>query len=89
MPHPRYSADEIAERGKAIYERELRSRLEPQHRGQVVVINIETGEHEVDTDHLAASNRAAARHPGAPLFALRIGYPTLGRIGGRFRKAAP
>ena len=33
--------------------------------------------------HLAAAERALAWRPDAPLFAMRIGYPTLGRIGAR------
>jgi hypothetical protein len=45
------------------------------------VINVETGAYELGEDHVAVSDRAAAKHPGAPLFAVRIGYPTLGRMG--------
>jgi hypothetical protein len=45
------------------------------------VINVETGDYELGDDHLAVSDRAAARHPGGPLFAVRVGYPTLGWIG--------
>ena len=52
-----------------------------------LVINIDTGEFEIDADHLTASNRAAAKHPGAPLYAMRIGSPTLGRLGSRSRVA--
>jgi hypothetical protein len=74
---------DIAARGERIYQDRLRSQLEPQHRGQFVVIDVDTGEYELDTDHLAASDRAAAKRPGAPLYAVRIGSPSLGRIGGQ------
>lgn len=75
--------EEIADRGHKLYEKELRHHLEPQHTGEYLVIDVETGEFEIDRDHLAASDRAAAKRPNAPLYAMRIGSPTIGRIGMR------
>lgn len=40
---PRYSAEEIAQRGDEIYEREVRARVEAGNHGKVVAIDIETG----------------------------------------------
>ncbi len=74
--------EQIAERGAKVYAEKLRPLLEPQYNGKFVVIDIETGEYEVGADHLAASDRAAAKCPGAPLYATRIGSRSLGRIGG-------
>lgn len=74
---------EIVERGTQIYESRLRQLLEPQHNGEYVVIDVETGDYEVDADHLVASDRAAQKRPGAPLYATRVGFRSLGRIGGR------
>jgi len=73
----------IVELGERVYEERLRHQLEPQHNGKFVVIDVETGEYELDEDHLAASDRAAAKRPGAPLYAMRVGSRTLGRVGGR------
>jgi hypothetical protein len=73
----------IAQRGQRIYEQQLRQLLEPAHNGKYVVIDVDTGEYELDADHLAASDRAAAKHPNASLYATRVGSPTLGRVGGR------
>lgn len=77
------SAGEITQRGTRIYEERLRSILEPQHNGKYVVIDVETGEYELDEDHLAASDRAAAKRTGALLYATRVGSRSLGRVGGR------
>ena len=85
MPHPQYSADEIVSRGKALYEQHIRPKVQPGDEGKFLVIDIDTGDYGIDRDHLAASNRAAEKRPGAPLFAMRIGYPTIGRIGARLR----
>ena len=81
MGHPHYSTDEIVARGKEIYEKQLREHLEPQNIGKFLVIDIETGEYEMDEDDLAASRRAARKKPGGARFGMRIGSPTSGTIG--------
>ena len=72
---------EIVQRGKALYEQQIRAEVEADNLGKVLVINVETGEYEMDADHLTASTRAAAKFPGAPRYAMRIGARALGRIG--------
>lgn len=88
MGHPRYSNEEIVRRGEEIYERDLRAILEPGNVGKVVVIDIETGEYEVDEDHLAASRRARAKRRDALLYGKRIGYPAVAKIGGSWGRPA-
>ncbi|MBI3948730.1 MAG: hypothetical protein HY321_22665 [Armatimonadetes bacterium] len=83
MPNTVLSREEIVRRGEAIYDQQIRPKVEAANRGEYLVLDLETGDYEIDTDHVAASDRVAAKHPGAPLFAMRIGYPTLARIGGR------
>jgi hypothetical protein len=81
MGHSRYTTDEIAARGKAIYEQQIRDQVEPQHLGKFLILDIETGDYEVDEDEFAASRRAHARHPDGAFFGLRVGYKTSGTIG--------
>lgn len=77
------TAAEIAERGRAIYEREIRAKVEePANKGKILVLDIDSGDYEIDEDHLTASDRACAKHPDGVFFGLRIGYPALGKIGG-------
>ena len=82
-PLPSPSSRQTVERGIRIYDEQLRHLLEPARNGCYVVIDVDTGEYEVDEDHLAASDRAAAKRPGARLYARRVGSRTLARIGGR------
>ncbi len=82
MPYPQYTPDEVAQRGEAMYEQQIRARVESAHRGQFVVIDIETGAYELDADDLAATKRALAKRPGAVLYGFRIGSPTAYRLGG-------
>ena len=74
---------EIVRRGQEIYERAIRAQVEPEHKGKLLVINIETGEYEMDADDAAALDRAKARFGRAKTFTLRVGYPTAYRLGQR------
>lgn len=65
MPHPRFTNEEIARRGEEIYASRLRDSLEKEHKGQVVIIDIESGEYEIGHDSLAANKRALEKRPGA------------------------
>jgi hypothetical protein len=78
---PRYSAEETARRGDAIYERDIRPHVEGQHHGQVVAIDIESGAYVIDDNALAASERLLAQRPGAEIWCVRVGHRALHRIG--------
>ena len=83
MGHPRFSSEEIARRGQELYDRQIRPQVETEGNiGKILVVDIETGEYEIDDDHLAATYRALDKHPDAALYSIRIGYPTLASIGG-------
>ncbi|MCE2399429.1 hypothetical protein J4G08_00920 [Candidatus Poribacteria bacterium] len=84
MPYTNYTAKEIASRGETIYKREIRDRVEPKHKGKFLVIDIETGEYEINTDDLIATKRLLAKHPNAVVYGLQIGFSTAYRIGGHF-----
>lgn len=82
MPSAKYSREGVAERGEAIYERDIRARVERENRGKYLVLDIETGEFEIDQDDLAATKRLMAKCPDAVVYGLRIGYPAAYRLGG-------
>ena len=81
MPGAKYSREEVATRGEAIYEREIRHKVESQSKGQYLVLDIETGEYEINPDDLVATKQAMAKRPDAVLYGLRIGYPAAYRLG--------
>jgi hypothetical protein len=88
MPKSPYTPDEVVRRGKELYEKQIRAQVEQQHHGEIVVIDIDSGDYEVAADHLPAARRARAKHPDGALFAVRVGYPALARIGGRSTRRA-
>jgi hypothetical protein len=81
MSTHRLSAEEIARRGEEIYHRDLLASVEAMNKGKFLVIDIETGDYEIDDDDLTATRRLLARHPTAETYGVRIGYPTAYRIG--------
>ena len=80
---PRYSMEEFARRGEEIYERDIRPQVESDHKGEILAIDIETGDWEMDPDEITASHRLLARRPDAQIWARRIGFPYLRRFGHR------
>ncbi len=81
MPHPRYSSAEIVERGQALYDRKVEQKLVDADRGKMLVLDIETGEYELDRDEMAALMRARQKRPDAPFYVVRVGHPTAFRLG--------
>jgi hypothetical protein len=83
MPHARLTNEEIDRRGQELYDRQIRAQVEtPENTGKQIVIDVETGEYEIDDDGLKASRRLMAKHPDAALYGLRIGYNAVYTIGG-------
>jgi len=84
-PQPRYSKDEHARRGTALYEQQVRPQVEAGNHGRIVAIDVDTGAFEVAEDTLTASQRLLARHPDAQIWCVRIGHPAVHRFGPRVR----
>lgn len=80
---PRYSKEEFAKRGEAIFESEICSTLKGRKPLDFVLIDIETGEFEVDADEDVASDRLTARVPDAQIWMRRVGSRISRRFGGR------
>ena len=80
---PRYSKEEFAQRGDALYETEIRSQVEAGNDGKIVAIDIETGAFEVADDLLAASKRLLAKVSDPQTWFVRIGHPAVDHFGAR------
>jgi hypothetical protein len=78
---PRYSKEEFARRGDEIYERDILPHLKREDEGKLVLIDIETGDYEIDADELAASDRLLARRPDAQVWFRRVGSRYVRRFG--------
>lgn len=79
--HPRYSKEEHARLGTAIYDQQVRPQVEAGNHGKIVAIDVATGAFEVADDTLMASERLLARHPDAQIWCVRIGHRGVHRFG--------
>lgn len=78
---PRYSKEEFARLGRAIYESEVRLQVEEENYGKIVAIDIETGAFEVADNSVNASKQLLNRYPDAQIFCIRIGHRAVHRFG--------
>ncbi len=75
-----YSPEEITARGEAIYREQIRNLMETTEKGKFVIIDIETGDYEIDSRDVTATLKLLER-PDAVTYGVRIGYRTAYRIG--------
>ena len=68
------SAEEWIAQGQRVYDSQVRAFVETEvNIGKHVVVNVETGEYEMDRSALAATQRALARWPASALFGAQVG----------------
>ena len=82
-------ARNIVTRGQSIYDEKIRHKVEDSERGKFAVIDVYSGDYEIDSRHAVASRRLVARHPGAITYPVRIGQPTAYKFGFRSRFRTP
>jgi hypothetical protein len=56
LGHPRYTKEEIVSRGKSIYDQQIWAKVEPGQIGKFLIIDIETGDYDLDDPVLSHSN---------------------------------
>ena len=79
---PRRPIDETARLGDAIYERDIRSKVEADHHGRIVAIDVDSGDYAVADTALAAADALRERRSVVDVWAIRVGYRTLRTFGG-------
>jgi hypothetical protein len=78
----RDAARDLGDRAWELYER-LRPQVEtPENIGKLIVMDVDSGDYEIDVMGIETSRRLQERHPGAILYAIRIGYKAVETLGG-------
>jgi len=54
--------------------------LEPEHNGKYLLLDVETGEYEMDADQVVAMQRARAKHQDSLFYFLRVAYRACGHM---------
>ena len=76
------SGQQIGQRGQALYDQTIKAQVEEANRGKFLILDVNTGDYEIDAEDLTASERLLARKPDAVLFGVRIGHRAAYRLGG-------
>jgi hypothetical protein len=77
----RHSLEETARLGDAIYEETVRARVEPEHVGKVVAIDVDTGDYALGENGLSAARSLRVRQPDAEVWLVRVGSRAYYRFG--------
>jgi hypothetical protein len=87
MVPPNISDREIARRGRDLYDRTIRARVETvENIGRIISIDIDTGNYEIGEDLLDLSTRLQLKSPHAIIWAERIGFNAVYAVGGTLTK---
>lgn len=81
---PTLSKEETARLGKKMYQREIRRRVDANHVGEVVAIDVDTGIWAIGHDVLEAVDGLRGQSPEAVnVWSERVGYRAMASFGGR------
>ena len=72
LPWQPFDSRELAEKGKAIYEK-IKDRLEAEHMGEIVVIEVDSGDYFIGKTGLEAVDKAKEKYPNKIFYGIRIG----------------
>ena len=75
------SPAEIVKIGKAIYENDVLPNIPHVKKGMMVVLDIASGDYEVDIQGADAGRRLKRRRPDAVMYTARVGYSAVYRTG--------
>jgi hypothetical protein len=89
MPYSTLSSQEIARRGKELYDRSIRAKVETEENiGKIISINVETGDYEIGYDLVETSLRLRAKQADSALWGERIGFNAVYAVGGTLVRTA-
>jgi hypothetical protein len=69
-----YEPGEITARGEAIYRELIGSQIGPVEKGTFVVIDVDSGDYEIDARDATATRRLLKRKPAAVTYGVRVGH---------------
>lgn len=77
---------DLTRRGIEFYEKHLKAELEPEHNGEFVAIEPDSGRYFLDKDEVQVILKARAEMPDKLFYFGRVGYDYAHKIGGSWLK---
>lgn len=69
-----YKPGEVTDLAREIYQEKIKPLVEPQESGKFIVIDVTSGDYEIDEEIVEAFDRLKARRPESVAGGLRIGH---------------
>ena len=66
--------ERLVAQGEVIYQQRLKDHLEPTYHGQIVAIEVESGNYFIGKSVAEAAKKARAKHPQKLFYFARIGF---------------
>lgn len=79
--------EEMARKAEVLFRNHIQSQVAGRPPTDYLLIDVETGDFEVDASELEASERLQQRRPDGLVWMRRVGSPYGRRAGGRIRRA--
>lgn len=77
---------QVAEEGEKIYTEQLKTKLEREHIGKFVAIDVVSGEYFLGDDILAALEKARNKYPDRVFHTIKIGSQGVFKLGSLYHK---
>ena len=88
MAQTQVSREDVARRAKGLYADSIRAQVESEENiGKMVIIDVKSGDYEIDSTGLEAARQLHAKRPNAELYGIRIGFRAADAIGGAMERA--
>jgi len=81
--------NQVAILGKKYYDEHLKQILEPEHNGEFVTIDYESGQYFLGKTDVEAMKKGKANLPEKKLFLVRVGFEAAYKIGGYYARRTP
>ena len=65
--------DDLLQSGMKLYEKRLKRELEPEHNGEMLAVEVESGDYFLGRTATEAYRKAKEKHPGREFAFLRVG----------------
>ena len=75
--------EETARLGDEIYRRDIQEQVEADHHGEIVAIDVDSGNWVIAENVTTAWERLVSQHPDGGFWFVRVGYPAVYHLGGR------
>ena len=74
---PAVNKERLVAQGEALYQQRLKSQLDPTYHGQIVAIEVESGDYFIGKSVTEAARKAREKYPEKVFYFVKIGFPAV------------